>query len=203
MQTLWDLIYPPVCIHCQRVGSLWCISCQQTIVSADDTLPSTHLDDYMVLGQHTGTLRAAIHALKYEHEERLCDILGALLTAKILECGGKNPDMIVPVPLYTSRLKERGYNQAESIAQALTLDRPILPDGLLRIRDTPSQVDMQGPEQRRANVRGAFVSQYDLSHLTVLLIDDVCTTGATLEACAIALRAAGAATVLAATVSRA
>ncbi len=205
-QTLWELIYPRVCVHCHRVGSTFCRYCQQDIKPADNTLPSPQLTDYVAVGCHADALRTAIHALKYEYEERLKSILGTLLAAKILERKWASLiDIIVPIPLHARRLKERGYNQAESIAQAVQphIDRPVVPDALLRTRNTLSQVGMQNPEQRYANVQGAFVGNHNLVGLSILLIDDVCTTGATLEAGAVALRAAGATTVLAATISRA
>ncbi len=98
-------------------------------------------------------------------------------------------EFIVPVPLHPNRLRERGYNQAALLARQLG-ERgglPILDEALRRVRETAPQTDLNAQE-RKENVRGAFrCGDYDLKGKQVLLIDDVCTTGATLEACSLAL----------------
>ena len=109
----------------------------------------------------------------------------------------------MPVPLHPTRRRERGYNQSELLATAVAtrLQRP-LNLSLARIRPTPPQVG-QGADARRANVAGAFAWQGEaLDGRRVLLIDDVCTTGATLEACAHALRPHAPAAVLGLTLAR-
>jgi predicted amidophosphoribosyltransferase len=111
------------------------------------------------------------------------------------------PDLIAPVPLHRSRLRSRGYNQSAKIA-GITARLLDIPTGsvVVRTRATLSQVGLDA-EGRRANVEGAFDCPHDLSDLSVLLIDDVVTTGATLDASANACRSAGAIRVLAATVA--
>ncbi len=208
LQTAWNLIYPYVCIHCQRVDSMLCSQCIANILTASDAVPVPDIDDFAVVGQHTGPLRSAIHALKYEGKEYLKYPLGMLL-AEQLQQRNWSFSMIIPVPLHLSRQKERGYNQANSIAEALSLhlEGPtVVTDALHRTRNTESQVGKSASD-RRENVSDAFVveSRYQdlLSNSNILLIDDVCTTGSTLQASAEVLRAAGVQSVFAATISRA
>jgi ComF family protein len=114
-------------------------------------------------------------------------------------------DVIVPVPLHPRRLRERGYNQATLLAQVLgrRMERPVRAKAVERVRNTRSQMRLDAAE-RRSNVAGAFRSLDDrVSGRRILLIDDVCTTGATLDACAKALQEAGATWVHALTLARA
>jgi ComF family protein len=107
---------------------------------------------------------------------------------------------VVPVPLHSQRELERGFNQASEIARHLGI--PVLP-AIRRIRATPSQTDLPAA-RRHANVRGAFALRrgIDVSGQSLVLVDDVSTTGATLEACARVLKEAGAADVRAITAAR-
>lgn len=114
-------------------------------------------------------------------------------------------DIIVPVPLHTTRLRERGYNQAALLAREMARQVGLAVDErtLLRQRSTAPQVELD-IEQRKENVHGAFRCSSDaLAGRRVLLIDDVCTTGATLEACAVAVQEGGADCVWALTLARA
>jgi ComF family protein len=139
--------------------------------------------------------------LKYEGRRSLAKPLAALMQAQ----GGDvldGSDVIVPVPLHVSRRLRRGFNQAADLARHL--GKPVLPRALKRTRATASQTSLPAA-QRHANVRGAFVTTRTgtlVRGAIVLLVDDVSTTGATLEACARALRDAGAADVRALTVGR-
>ncbi|GCE13246.1 hypothetical protein KTT_31050 [Tengunoibacter tsumagoiensis] len=141
-------------------------------------------------------MRRCIHALKYNRQRSLSQPLGHLLYQTYQQrC--IQADILIPVPLYPQREKQRGYNQALLLAEycALFLQLPLQPQLLRRIRPTEAQVNLSGAE-RRVNVQGAFQASADASaHLLgkrVLLIDDVCTTGATLEACAKPLWLSGA-----------
>lgn len=151
-----------------------------------------------------GPARAAIHYFKYRRAQELAKPLGGLLAEYWLS----HPiqvDLIVPVPLHPSRLRVRGYNQAALLAQQLgqRAGLPVDEGALRRIRATASQMRLDA-RQRRQNVQGAFhCPDGRVRGQQVLLIDDVCTTGATLEACADALRAGGAKAVWALTLARA
>jgi ComF family protein len=114
-------------------------------------------------------------------------------------------DVLVPVPLHKSRLRKRGFNQAALLAQQLSkrTHLAINEHTLVRQRATASQIDLD-TEERKSNVRGAFRCRTStLANRRVLLIDDVCTTGSTLEACAVALKDGGTSSVQALTLARA
>jgi ComF family protein len=141
--------------------------------------------------------------LKYHDRRTLAADLGALLAQRLEELRADwQPDGIVPVPIHPQRRRERGFNQADLLAAA-TAERCGLPfrDVLERTRNTPPQVGLPR-DVRRQNVHGAFVILAAASPgVRPVLIDDVQTTGATLEAAAQALRAAGARAVYALTVA--
>lgn len=166
------------------------------------------LDHLRAFAYFGGPLREAIHEFKYEGATVLAAPLGQFMACAwpgLAPAGQEMPDVLVPVPLHPRRERERGYNQAALLARelALHLHRPTVEDVLRRSRDTAAQVDL-GTSERYANVRGAFrCVERRFSGQRVLLVDDVCTTGATIEAAAAALRLGGASVVLAYTLARA
>lgn len=151
-----------------------------------------------------GPIRQAIHRLKYSNLTAVAPDLAVLLRAAYVEAGWA-AELIVPVPLHPARQRQRGYNQAERLAKPLaaSLGVPLAPRALRRARPTADQIGL-GVEGRRANVAGAFaVAQPDIvAGKTVLLLDDVATTGCTLDACADAMQAGGAAGVFALVLAR-
>jgi ComF family protein len=151
-----------------------------------------------------GPLQHALHRLKYKRDIILADSLASLLHAA-WQTQALPGEGVVPVPLSSRRLRERGYNQAGLLARGFAelAGLRYMPDGVTRLRHTASQVGLTA-EQRRANVAGAFEGRPRVvAGHAVILVDDVRTTGATLEACAEALRAAGAASVWGLTLARA
>ncbi len=148
--------------------------------------------------------RSALHKLKYRGDMGLAEALVPQLAAFAIGLMW-DVDLVVPVPLGRIRQRERGYNQAGLISWplSLALDVRHAPDVLMRTRETPSQVGMSRQE-RLENVRAAFAASGGLvDGRSVLLVDDVATTGATLSSCAEALLAVGARDVHALTVARA
>lgn len=133
---------------------------------------------------------ALVHALKFRGELALAPLLGKLLLEKI---PSRDVDRVIPVPLSGRRLRERGYNQAVEIARHLGAAKLEI-DACVRERDAPPQAGLDR-EARRRNVRGAFRCQRSFAGERVALVDDVMTTGATLDALAAALKNAGAVSV--------
>jgi ComF family protein len=190
---------PPLCRRCGDPLPSWrVLSLEAEMCPRCRRRPSVLLE-CRALGPYDGSLRAIIHALKYDGRRSLAGPLADLIRS---DCGNliAASDLVVPVPLHARRRRERGFNQAEELAVKLGLPcRSVL----RRKRATPSQTDLPAA-RRHANVRDAFsVSRgVSISGLRVLLVDDVCTTGATLEACAQVLKAGGAANVRAVTAAR-
>jgi len=148
---------------------------------------------------YDGALRAIVHALKYEGRRSLARPLGRLMRERGADMLA-GAAWVVPVPLHASRRRHRGFNQAAEIAGHLTI--PVVL-ALTRTRATASQTDLPA-EARHANVKNAFAlrRRVDVRGQLVVLVDDVSTTGATLDACARVLLEAGAREVRALTAAR-
>jgi ComF family protein len=135
---------------------------------------------------------------------QLVDHLADALADRLVRETGGRPDLVVPIPLYPTRLRRRGFNQADLIARRIArrLGRPFAPGLLVRVRDTGTQAGLSAAERRR-NLQGAFrvVGRLPGPDPRVALVDDVLTTGGTLEAAAEALLVAGAGEILALTLS--
>jgi len=216
------LLFPPRCAGCGKNGFRFCPDCikkapranQQKCVFCGEYLPNSQInhqctrqsfiDRGYVWGLHSGPLKKGLHRFKYQRDLGLADIFSELLIDVFLTTT-LDLDMIVPVPLGTKRLRERGYNQAYLLADACAkrLGVDCKPRVLRRIRETRTQVGLS-IVQRQQNVSGAFKAESnEVSAKRVLLIDDILTTGATLNACAEALKQAGAEHVFSLTLARA
>lgn len=160
-------------------------------------------------GAYRGELRELIHLLKYEGVLPARHVLGRMLAEAIGKLNiWEGPVLVVPVPLYSSKKRQRGFNQSELIARTAlknvdTLNFQLLTDVLVRERDTVSQIGLTRP-QRAENIRGAFRVAHPsrVAGHKILLVDDVLTTGTTASECARVLRKAGAESVWVATVGR-
>jgi len=221
---LLALFFPNRCASCNQIGSWFCNQCRQEVAFISPPLcplcgyPSTQvrlcprcresplaIDGIRSVAFFEGPLRPAVHAFKYRGLRCLAAPLAELMIAQWHK-GPLPADVIVPVPLHRRRLRERGYNQAALLARPLgaAIDLPVREDWLVRTRATSPQVELDVAE-RKANVADAFLCQNGdaVAGRRVLLIDDVFTTGATLESCSLALRQAGAQSVWAFTLGRA
>jgi ComF family protein len=201
VKALWTLLFPPRCVDCRARGHWLCPDCIDQILFFEPPWPQIldevwPLQDVRVAAHLWGPLRQAIHSFKYGGLRALAGILGEIL----FDCWDTEPwpvDVIVPVPLHPSRLRERGYNQSALLAHELSrrTELPVVEGVLLRITPTRPQVGLDAAE-RAENVRDAFRCRDEsLRDLQVLLVDDVLTTGATLRACGQALLQGNAGTV--------
>ena len=148
---------------------------------------------------YRGFFEKAVPRIKFHSHPEIASFAGMLL-GDLMHKDGITADMIVPVPLSSSRLKERGYNQAALIAReaAAYCNIPCFDDVLIRTRDTMRQTEITDNAQRSMNVAGAFKvsDRYALDGMKILVLDDVATTGNTLHEAAVALSEAGASKVL-------
>jgi len=152
---------------------------------------------------YEGALREALHAFKFSGRRALAGPLGDLATEQCLASLPDGIEAVIPVPLARERERERGFNQAMLLARRIgrRLEVPTRPHWLARVRATRPQSDLSAAD-RRANVRGAFHASPRVAGRHVLVVDDILTTGATLDACARALRDAEARCVGVLTVAR-
>jgi ComF family protein len=227
-----DLLFPPRCVICHRLGAWFCAACIQEVeliqppvchrcglpLPSSGPDPGTRrlcnrcqntpliLDAQHACAYHGGPLRQAIHEFKYRDLRSLAVPLGRLMAERWAVLALQPDfDSIVPVPLHPRRQRQRGYNQSALLAQELgsCLQKPVVQDVLARIRATVPQVGLN-PVERQNNVQGAFrCTSSALSGMQVLLVDDVYTTGSTLESACLALREAGVTSVQAYTLARA
>jgi ComF family protein len=155
-------------------------------------------------GIYSGALKQALQRFKYAGAIDLDQPLAELLQTQIQSCSELNFDIIVPVPLHPSRLRQRGYNQSLLLAKVLAYNLQISlePAILGRIIDSHSQQGLDA-RQRAENMREAFGATRRLEGCKILLVDDVMTTGATVSACSKALTDAGAMQVTIAVIARA
>jgi ComF family protein len=212
---LLDLALPASCAGCRVEGEPLCRSCRSALdvrlglrAGTPLGLPDGPPDPLIRLewcAPFAGTVRHALHALKYKGERRLAEPLGDAIAARWVRSGGGG-HLLVPVPVHAARRRERGYDQAELIAgvAARRLALPMLP-AAERTRATAAQYRLDR-QHRAANVATAFAVRQGLERRVedrdVVLVDDVVTTGATLAATASVLLRAGARSVAAITVAR-
>jgi len=211
-----NLLFPQWCIGCGREGDVICYSCRSSLPRVMPPLcprcgrpqpsgilcPScvswqAEIDGIRSPFRFDGVMRQAVYQLKYRNLRALAAPLAQLLNDYLIT----NPvpgEVLVPVPLHRKRLRERGYNQSSLLARKLgkLINLPVVDDCLIRQRSAPPQARTSSVEERQRNVADAFACcNQRLRDKQVLLIDDVSTSGATLDACAAALKAAGATSV--------
>jgi competence protein ComFC len=207
---LADLFYPERCVGCERRSSdVLCRSCFEALprvgrpVCERCGLPTAFatfvceecknvdfgFESARAPLKYEGVGKEIVHALKYRGYKQVVEKLAAPLMLQVLDDG--RFDSLVPVPLHRSRLRKRGFNQAELLAQGVAQKiNATVSDTLEVVRSTRDQVELSAA-QRRANVAGAYTARKPLRG-RILLVDDVFTTGATMSACAATLVRAGA-----------
>ena len=217
-----SILYPKKCVRCSRRGSYICAACMATITFVDNQLCAvcqkgsvdgfTHpkcrtrheIDGILFSVAYKGIIKKLIYQFKYQpYLSDLKGIIGRLLYEGIIQQEAfdsylqSKRAVIIPVPLHSSRLKKRGYNQAELLAKELSLKTGLLCSAnvLLRHKPTKPQFELK-KEQRRDNIRGAFTvfkkNKKDIGGKWIILVDDITTTGSTLRECAKVLKKSGA-----------
>jgi len=231
---LIDLVFPPTCVLCRRSlgenrDGRVCVGCREAapVITGPCCprcgleFPSPDTDNHLCgtcltrkwhwilhrsCGWYDGTLKSAIHLLKFSGNHGVIPYLGNLLYQVFSSEYACVPvDMLVPVPLHRRRLQQRGFNQSLLLARFLSRSTgiPVEPRILRKTRETAPQTSLTASE-RRANLRGAFTvaDARAAASRSILVIDDVYTTGTTLNECSRVLRNAGATRVVALTVAR-
>ena len=222
------LLYPPRCLVCRALGeSAFCAACLQQIITIPEPacpicghavdLPSGCVNCLTcrptfvrarALGAYEGILQTAIHHFKYHDRPQMAGPLGKALAQYARDHASELHDLrfdaLLPMPMHPVRQRLRGYNQSERLTQVVSkeLSLPQLTSCLVRIHPTRPQVGL-ARDARRGNLRGAFAvrSPEIVAGKILLLIDDVATTGSSLNLCAEALKAAGAKAVYALTLA--
>ncbi len=198
--SLLDLLFPKICLGCSQLGKYLCLECRSDLIDpVQHSVPG--LDGCWSLGEYEGIIEQAIHLLKYQWVTQMAPELAELIwlawqqrPPDFIQQLQLNPEewSIVPVPIHSSRLSWRGFNQSELLAKNLgkLLKVPLNTD-LKKERSTSSQVGLSASE-RHNNLTNAF-KYYKTQQVTpnVLLVDDVWTTGSTLTECATVLKEQG------------
>ena len=221
---LQDFIYPPVCLTCDNIrtdrSSKLCAECWSALTPVTDTHPAWQelkarfrqegpVEDLLscYLFEQEGKLQEIVHLLKYRGMKSVGVELGRILGERVMrDARFASADCLLPVPLHRIKHRERGYNQSEYICRGISemTHIPVNPSLLVRDKYTRSQTRLSMHE-RRQNVGDAFIAGGkclpDLNGKTILLVDGVMTTGATMSACARELHACGATAVYAASVA--
>ncbi|MBI5421508.1 ComF family protein [Candidatus Peregrinibacteria bacterium] len=215
VSALWELflnaLFPPVCASCKSEGDFLCARCLGSLAKRriGRYSPRARAPEFASLAgvvyaldyAKNPQIRAAIQQFKYKFTEALAQPFAKLIAEKVGELGmvkGRRL-ILVPVPLHAKRLRERGFNQAEVIAHAIQTQWPHglceVQNLLVRPKETSQQAKL-GRSERHQNLKDAFILNKKIVHKTAsqnlyFVVDDVCTTGSTLDSCAKALREGG------------
>lgn len=212
-KSIYDLIFPKKCVECGKEGFWLCKKCfKKIIIIKAPFCPFCYkltpqgqycsrcqryynLTGVIIAAHYENPLKEAIHKFKYDRIKELVEPLSELLISR-LELGFPRGNLVlIPIPLSKRRQLERGFNQAEILAERVgpEFEIPLLDDILFRTKERPAQIELKGKE-RRENIKGVFKVKGDIKKIknkTVLLVDDVFTTGATLNEVAKTLKRAG------------
>lgn len=210
LDRLMDLLFPPKCPFCGRLlerGELVCPDCQKELPWLSGVGAETKVE--LTAGcvsalRYQDKVRDAIHGYKFQGRSGRSGLFG-LLIAQTVSDHGLTADLVSWPSLSPKRLRRRGYDQGELLARQVGKELGLPVIRTLDKADRPAQSGLEGEAQRRANLLGAYtaLSPEQFRGRSVLLIDDVVTTGSTLSECAGTLRLAGAGKVLCATLAKA
>jgi competence protein ComFC len=218
-----DFFFPRACIRCGKVGDFICAQCSKRLPRLNPPLcprcgkpevsgnychecwgRPAEIDSIRSVFIFEGLVREAIHSFKYHNLYAMSVPLGAFMADYYME-NSMMGDVIVPVPLHNKRIRERGYNQSELLSREISrlVATPVNCRFVERVKDNEPQARTKSARQRQGNVKGVFGNvSNDVNGKNIVLVDDVCTSGATLSACAMALKGAGARKVIGFTLAR-
>ncbi len=218
-----DFFFPRTCIGCGKVGDFICVSCSKKMSRILPPLcrrcgrpessgayctecwgQKSSLDGIRSVFIFEGIVRQAVHELKYRNVQAMSGCLAGFMSLYFQE-HGLSGNVLVPVPLHERRLRERGYNQSRLLAEDLSgmISMEVNAALLKRVRNTGPQARSASVYERMTNMQNTFICDSgEVTGGNVIIIDDVCTSGATLESCAAALKSAGAGHVLGFTLAR-
>ena len=219
--SIWNLIFPKKCINCKREGQYLCEDCLSLIEmnpfnyclceklerkNKCDNCKNRNLDRILSATSFKGIVREAIHKLKYSYLEELSVPLSLLILNYLqnINCQIDNSFIIVPVPMHPKKKRRRGFNQSEEIAKIISQSTNIpLSTTLIKIKETKPQMELNRIE-RMENIKNCFAitNKKEIENKTILLLDDVYTTGTTIEECAKVLKENGAKEVWGLTIAR-
>ncbi|MCX6806571.1 MAG: ComF family protein [Candidatus Berkelbacteria bacterium] len=196
-----NLVFPKKCVVCGKGNSWFCPECIDSIDYYEVPflrMQNSFLDGLISVAYFRGPIKEAIHAFKYDGVKELAEPLSEIeiKSLKKINLSFIDQSILVPVPLHVSRESERGFNQAVLLAEKIAnkLDLKILKDSLIKTKKTISQTELNQVLRKR-NIRGTFSFVGDRSKVknrVVILIDDVWTTGSTMNECAKVLKKTGA-----------
>lgn len=210
-----QLLFPARCLGCRRTGEYVCAPCLadleppaenacstcQTAIKAGSVCAMCEYGDFIydtinAVFQMNGTARNLVHALKYEDLRALAPKMGEIM-AEYIATRDLQTDVLMPLPIHPKRMRQRGYNQSALLGKVVADHLQIAFDDttLVRIKHTPPQVALKVLEERINSMRGAFRCDTDLDGKNVLLLDDVVTSGSTINEATVALKNAGAGSV--------
>lgn len=185
--------------NAETESGVFCPACRRSALLLEVMPGLLNLDCAVMVYKYSGALKEMLHKLKFEGESKFLQPLAEEAAFLVQAYGESGFDMVVSVPTDAARRRQRGFDIPESIfAQALAVKGAWQPQVLARIKATAPQYGLT-PDKRRSNVRGCFAVQGDVQKAKILLVDDILTTGATLEEAAKALKQAGAKSVYALT----
>lgn len=222
LKAVWDIVFPKKCIICGREGQHLCEDCLSLIPinpfeyclcekmekrnkcnnckskNLDKILSATSFNDKIV--------KEAIHKLKYGYIEDLSIPLAWLILnhLKIIDCQINNSFVLIPIPMHIKKKRKRGFNQSEEIAKLISETTGIkLSTTLIKIKETKPQMELNRKE-RLENIKNCFtiIDKKEIENKTILLLDDVYTTGTTMDECAKILKENGTKEVWGITIAR-
>lgn len=209
LEALINLLFPPKCPFCGRIleGVGICLECEKALpwIPEEQVVVTERGLSCAAPLWYEGTVREAMLRLKFRNTPGLAEPLGELLARCAAERFVGEFDTVTWVPVSRKRLRKRGYDQSRLLAEAACRHWDTAPVPLLnKVQDNPAQSGLRGESARRANVLGVYdpAEPEKIRDRRILLIDDIHTTGATLEECARVLRDSGAASVLCLTAAR-